>query len=275
MPKLLTEAQIEAFHRDGAIWPIPVLSASEAAECLRRFEALEASLDGEVQGRYRIKAHLPFPWLTELTRHPALLDAVEDLVGPDIVIWGSSFFTKPAHDPRFVSWHQDSTYYGLEPPESITAWVAFSPSTGEAGCLKIIPGSHQGAAILPHLETNDPNNILSRGQTIENVDETLAVEMPLEPGQVSIHHNRTIHGSTPNNAAMPRIGFAIHIATPDVRQTQFDGATATLVRGTDRHGNWLPDSVARHDMDPVCLDELDTCWRRYREAMTSQAEPGN
>jgi non-haem Fe2+, alpha-ketoglutarate-dependent halogenase len=271
MPKLLTEAQIEDFHRDGAISPINMLSAAEAAECLRRFDELEASLDGEVQSRYRIKAHLPFPWLTELIHHSVLLDAIEDLVGPDILIWGSSFFTKPAHDPRFVSWHQDSTYYGLEPPNSLTAWLAFSPSTGEAGCLKYIPGSHNGAAILPHLETNDPNNILSRGQTIEDVDEAIAVEMPLEPGQISIHHNKTIHGSLPNNADTPRIGFAIHIATPDMRQTQFEGATASLVRGEDTHGHWLPDSIAKHDLDPACLEELDICWQRYRNAMTSQA----
>ncbi|NQU72387.1 MAG: phytanoyl-CoA dioxygenase family protein [Rhodospirillales bacterium] len=271
MPKALTEAQIEAYHRDGAIWPIPMLSAAEAAECQRRFDELEASLDGEVQGRYRIKAHLPFPWLTDLIHHPALLDAMEDLMGPNIVIWGSSFFTKPAHDPRFVSWHQDSTYYGLEPPESVTAWLAFSPSTGDAGCLQIIPGSHKGEAILPHLETDDPNNILSRGQTIENIDESVAVEMPLEPGQFSIHHNKTIHGSLPNKSDTPRIGFAIHFATPEIRQTQFEGATASLVRGEDTHGHWLPDSVAKHDMDPDCLEELDVCWQRYRNAMKSPA----
>lgn len=272
MPKALSEAQIQAYHRDGAVWPIPMLSSAEAADCLRRFDELEASLEGEVQGRYRIKAHLPFPWLTDLIHHPALLDAMEDLMGPNILIWGSSFFTKPAHDPRFVSWHQDSTYYGLEPPESVTAWLAFSPSTGASGCLKFIPGSHKGAAILPHIETDDPNNILSRGQTVENVDEAVAVEMPLEPGQISIHHNKTIHGSVPNDADTPRIGFAIHFATPDMRQTQFEGATASLVRGEDRSGNWLPDSVAKHDMDPACLEELDICWRRYRNAMNSQAE---
>ena len=275
MPKVLTEAQIEAFHRDGAISPIRILSADAAAECLRRFDELEASLDGEVQSRYRIKAHLPFPWLTELIHHPVLLDAVEDLVGPDILIWGSSFFTKPALDPRFVSWHQDSTYYGLEPPESITAWLAFSPSTGEAGCLKFIPGSHKGPAILPHTETDDPNNILSRGQTVEDVDESIAIEMPLEPGQISIHHNKTIHGSLPNNADTPRIGFAIHFATPDMRQTQFENATASLARGEDTYGHWLPDPVAKHDLDADCLEELDICWQRYRKAMTSQAEKPN
>ena len=273
MPNVLSDTQVEAYHRDGAISPVPMLSTAEAADCLRRFDELEATIGTEAQGRYRLKAHLPFPWLTELIRHPALLDAMEDVMGPDLMIWGSSFFTKPAHDERFVSWHQDSTYYGLEPPESVTAWIAFSPSTGESGCLRFIPGSHKGAAILPHIETNDPKNILSRGQTIEDVDPSVAIDMPLEPGQFSIHHNKTIHGSSPNFADTPRIGFAVHFVTPDIRQVQFDGATAVLVRGEDRYGHWQGDSTPERDFDPVCLEELDICWNRYRNAMKSQAQP--
>ncbi len=273
MPNVLSDAQIAAYHRDGAISPVPMLSAAEAAECLRRFDELEATIGAEAQGRYRLKAHLPFPWLSELIRHPGMLDAVEDVMGPDLVIWGSSFFTKPAHDERFVSWHQDSTYYGIDPPDTVTVWIAFSPSTGESGCLRFIPGSHKGAAILPHIETRDPKNILSRGQTIEDVDETIAIDMPLEPGQFSIHHNKTIHGSSPNGADTPRIGFAVHFATPEMRQIQFDGATGTLARGEDDYGHWLPDPTPERDFDPACLEELDICWQRYRNAMKSQAQP--
>ena len=126
MPKVLTDEQLDQWDRDGAVWPVDLLTAEEAADYTRRFEALEASMETEAQARFRMKAHLPFPWLWDLVMHPRLADAIEDIIGPNIVCWGSSFFTKKAHDPRFISWHQDSTYYGLEPPESITAWVAFT-----------------------------------------------------------------------------------------------------------------------------------------------------
>jgi len=142
MPKCLMEDQIEGYHRDGCVFPIFLLTRTEAAKLRQKFEGLEATIGGEVQQRFRIKAHLPFPWLNDLIRHPTLLDAVEDIIGPNILCWGSSFFTKNAHDPRFVSWHQDSTYYNLKPAETLTAWVAFTDSTIESGCMRFIRGSH-------------------------------------------------------------------------------------------------------------------------------------
>ncbi len=206
----------------------------------------------------------------EVIRRPRLGDAVEDLLGPDFVCWGSSFFAKKAGDPDFISWHQDSTYYGLEPPESVTAWIAFTDATPEAGCMKIIAGSHLGPDILVHDEIPHPDNMLVRGQTVRAVDERRAVEMPLAAGQMSIHHNRTIHASEPNRAAWPRIGFAVHFAASRVRQTQFDGATAILLRGGDPAGNWLPDPEPGEAFDPVCLAALDEAWMRYRTAMRAQ-----
>ena len=271
MPKVLTDAQIEQWKRDGAVWPIDLLSAEEAADYRRRFEALEAGMEQEVQARFRIKAHLPFPWLWDLVTRPRLIDAVEDLLGPDIVCWGSSFFTKKAHDPRFISWHQDSTYYGLEPPESITAWVAFTEANELAGCMKIIPGTHMGAAILPHEDTFDPNNLLSRGQTIRDVDIAKAVSMPLHAGQFSIHHNKTIHSSEPNNADWPRIGFAIHFAASNVKQVQFDNALAIHCRGSDPDGNWIEDPRPAYEMSPESLQAVDEYWNRYRTAMKAQS----
>ena len=272
MPKVLSVEQIARYEHDGAIAPVPVMSRAEADALRARFEALENGIEGEIQARFRIKAHLPFPWLCDLIRHPAMLDAVEDLIGPDIVVWGSSFFTKKARDHRFVSWHQASTYYGLEPPESITAWIAFSDSTRETGCLKIIPGSHKGPAIVRHVETYAEDNLLSRGQTIEDIDESTALDLELRAGEMSIHHNKTIHSSEPNPSDRPRIGFAIHIAPPQVRQAQFDGAAAVVVRGSDRFGHWQPEPVPRRDMDPDCLIALDHAWDQYRLAMKAPYE---
>ena len=270
MPKVLTEAQIEGWKRDGAVWPIDLLSADEVADYRRRFDALEQKIGAEAQSKFRIKAHLPFPWLWDLVTHPRLADVIEDLIGPDIVCWGSSFFTKKAHDPRFISWHQDSTYYGLEPPESITAWVAFTDATPLSGCMKIIPGSHTGEAILPHDETYDPNNLLSRGQTIRDLDPSAAIEMPLKAGQFSVHHNKTIHSSEPNNADWPRIGFAIHFAATSVRQAQFDDALAIHIRGNDPEGNWVEDPRPEYEMSPESVQAVADYWHRYRTAMTAQ-----
>lgn len=178
MPKHLTEAEIQAYRRDGCVFPILLLTRVEAADIRQRFEALEAAIGGETQERFRIKAHLPFPWLNDSIRHPRLLDAIEGIIGPNILCWGSSFFTKDAHDPRFVSWHQDSAYYGLKPPETVTAWVAFTDSKIESGCMRFIPRTHR-VGQLKHKETFDKNNLLSRGQTIANVDGSSAVDILL------------------------------------------------------------------------------------------------
>jgi len=271
MPKALTEAQLETFKRDGYACPIPLLTPAEVAEYRRRFEELEAVTGAEAQSRYRIKAHVPFPWLSELIRHPRLADAFEDVGGPDVIIWGTSWFTKKAHDVRFISWHQDSTYYGIDPPESITAWIALSPARRDSGCMRVIPGSHLGDAVVPHKETYDPNNLLSRGQTIENVDESTATFMELNPGEFSLHHNKLFHSSEPNHSDDARIGFAVHIAPAYCRQSQYDGATAVVVRGQDRNGFWKPEPYPRFDFDPVCLEELDAAWTRYRTGMKSIA----
>jgi len=270
MPKALTEEQLAQWERDGAVWPVDLMTTDETADYFRRVEQLEASMGAEAQSKFRIKAHLPFPWLWDLVTHPRLADAVEDLLGPNIVCWGSSFFTKKAHDPRFISWHQDSTYYGLEPPESITAWVAFTRANAESGCMKIIPGSHKGEAILPHEETFEENNLLSRGQTIRDIDNAAAVEMPLEPGQMSIHHNKTIHSSEPNNADWPRVGFAIHFAAASVRQAQFDNALAIHIRGEDPDGNWIEDPRPEYELSPESVEAVEKYWKRYRTAMTAQ-----
>lgn len=254
MPKALTEEQLAQWNRDGAVWPIDLLTADEAADYTRRFEDLETSMGAEAQSRFRIKAHLPFPWLWDLVTHPRLADAVEDLIGPNIVCWGSSFFTKKAHDPRFISWHQDSTYYGLEPPESITAWVAFTRANAESGCMKIIPGSHTGEAILPHEETYDENNLLSRGQTIRDLDTSGAVDMPLEPGQMSIHNGRLAHGSGPNSTDDRRIGLSLQYMPTSSKQTLVDWDTAALVRGVDNFNHFEHGSSPESDLHPDAVE---------------------
>ena len=268
MAHVLTDRQLAQWKSAGAVWPIDLLSPADTASFRNKYLALEAATNGAAQGRFRMKAHLPFPWMWELIQHPRLIDTMEDLLGPDIVCWGSSFFAKSAHDPRFISWHQDSVYYGIDPPDSITAWIALTDATNLSGCMRIIPGSHLSAELVQHEETRAPNNMLSRGQTIRDVDESKAVEMPLLSGQMSVHHNKTYHASEPNRADWPRIGVAIHFAASHLRQTNFNDATAISVRGSPRH--WLPEPYPAAEMSPASMKALEDFLTAYRSSGRKQ-----
>src|SRR5439155_12553206 len=143
MPRLLSEAQIARYRDEGYLAPIRIMD-EEAALALRvDLEAVEARMGGPLRGDLRHKSHLLFPFLADLVRHDLLLDAIEDVLGPDLLCWTSNFFIKEAANPAFVSWHQDSTYWGLSAPEVATAWVALTPSTLENGAVAVIPGSHK------------------------------------------------------------------------------------------------------------------------------------
>jgi hypothetical protein len=255
MGKSLSPAAIERYARDGYVFPISVLSTNEARQYRERLERAERDLGGPLRGVYRIKPHLLFTWLAELVRHPSVLDAVEDVLGPDILCWNTSFFTKEARGPGFVSWHQDATYWGLSEPDVVTAWVAFTQSTPANGNMRVIPGSHR--APVPHADTFHPDNLLSRGQEITvEVDESRAADIVLEAGEMSLHHVLLVHGSRPNTSGDRRVGFAIRYVPTRVRQLSDVRDSATLVRGRDSFGHFdleprpeadlSPDMLARH-----------------------------
>lgn len=266
MGKVLTDTQVKRYKDEGFLCPVPLLSGAEARAIRTRIEAIEAKTGDEAQNRFRIKAHLPFPWLCDLIRHETLLDAVEDIIGPDILCWGSSFFSKNAHDPRYVSWHQDTTYYGLKPRDTLTAWVALTDANTLNGCMKMIPGSHASGEQAVHEETFDRNNLLTRGQTIKGIDEAKAVDVVLKAGEFSFHSELTFHSSPPNRSDDRRIGYSIHYIAPHVRQTLFPGATAMVCRGRDTHGFWTPEPSPREDFDPVCMAALDAAYGQYKAA---------
>jgi hypothetical protein len=252
MTKLLTADQVARYRQDGFHFPVPILSASEARTYRDRLEAHEKALGGPLQGNMRHKAHLLFTWANELARHPKILDAVEDVIGPDILCWSSTFFTKEAHSPSFVSWHQDATYWGLSTDDVITAWVAFADAPVESGAMKFWPGSHLRNQ-LEHRDTFDGDNLLSRGQEIAvEVPAGAGVDVTLKAGEMSLHHVLLVHGSGPNTTAERRIGFAIRYIPPHVRQLKVRDS-ATLVRGSDSHGNFDLEPAPRRDLDDGAL----------------------
>ena len=245
----LTAQQIADFERDGYCCPVDLLSPDQAAELRAEFEACEARYPDQLHATNRNNAHLVLPCLDALVHHETVLDAVESLYGPNLLCFGTVLFIKEPGDTAFVSWHQDATYMGIEPHEGVTAWIALSPATPEAGCMRAIPGSHQDP-VRRHLDSFGADNILTRGQVAQGVDETQAVDMPLQPGQMSLHHMRLIHGSRPNRSAGRRIGLAIQAYFPtSSRQTKVPVA-AQLVRGHDDYGHWEPGRRPQREMVP-------------------------
>ena len=247
--KTLSPEAIASYQAHGFYAPIPVLTAAEALYARQKLEAHE-QVHGKLSGPLRHKSHLLFTWLDDIIRHPKILDAVEDLLGPNLLVWGSSFFNKEKRDPGYVSWHQDSTYWGLDPADIVTAWVAISESTAENGAMRVMPDTHLMDQV-PHRDTFAAGNLLSRGQEIAvEVDDAKAVMLTLQPGEMSLHHVRLIHGSDPNPSDKRRIGFAIRYLPTYVRQVVGTHDSATLVRGVDEFHNFKPEQRPDADFSP-------------------------
>lgn len=252
MGKRLSAEQVSAYRRNGFHFPLRVLSAEEARGYRDRLEAHERATGAPIAGNMRHKVHLLFTWANQLARHPAILDAVEDVIGPDILCWSTSFFIKEAHSPSFVSWHQDATYWGLSTDDVITAWVAFADAPVESGAMKFWAGSHLRNQ-LEHRDTFDKDNLLSRGQEIAvDVPEGEGVDVPLEAGEMSLHHVLLAHASGPNTTGDRRIGLAIRYIPPHVRQLKVRDS-AMLVRGRDTHGNFDHEPEPKADLDEAAL----------------------
>jgi non-haem Fe2+, alpha-ketoglutarate-dependent halogenase len=250
MPKVLSDARIAAYREQGVLFPLPALGVPELRACLDALARIEALPEPARTRLVKNKSHLVSRTLWDTIHRPAILDAVEDVIGPDLLVWGASFFKKEAGSPDYVSWHQDATYWGLEPPDIVTAWVALTPSTIESGCMRVVPGTHRGP-ILPHTETNAANNLLSRGQEIAvDVRQGDAVDVVLAPGQMSLHHVLIAHNSEPNRATHPRVGFAIRYIGGHVRQKQATRDTATLVRGRNLTGAFELEHAPKGELDP-------------------------
>jgi len=235
----------------------------------KRLEEFEGRTGGPLRGDLRHKAHLLFPWLANLVRNEKILDAVEDLYGRDLLCWTSNFFIKEAQNPAFVSWHQDSTYWGLSEPDVVTAWVALTPSSESNGAMQVMPGTHTMDQI-PHRDTFDKHNLLTRGQEIAvEVDAAKAVALPLRPGEMSLHHVRLVHGSPPNPSADRRIGFAIRYIPTRIRQTVGEDS-ATLVRGEDRFHHFELEPRPTRELEPDFLALHKTITERNAQILYRQ-----
>lgn len=249
----LSNNQQVAYERDGFLFPISVMPPSVAAEMRKAVEALEqdyakGGLKRPIASYLRAHAHYVSPLIQQLAVWPAILDAVEGILGPDILIWSSDLFIKEPSSAKIVSWHQDLTYWGLGATgDQVTAWLALSDVTVASGCMRFVAGSHKNA-IVPHHDTFADNNLLSRGQEIAvDVDEQSAVNVELSPGEISLHHGLMFHASGPNVSDDRRIGMAIRFVKPSVVQQVAERDYAMLARGVDRHHNFTLVSPPSYD----------------------------
>ena len=274
MPKLLTPEQARCYREQGYASPVRVMSEDEAARYRAKLEAFEAAQGRPLDGMQRAKTYLLFPWAYELLTHPKVLDAVEDAIGPDILIFHWTSWFKEPHSAGYVTWHQDATYFGLEPDEQVTAWLALSPATEESGCMSVLPGSHK-LGQLPVEHKPDADNLLSSGQkSIIDVDPAKTVSMPLRPGELSLHHTHTLHGSGANRTGDRRIGFGMNYIPAHVKAVKRvteSGAfcSAMLVRGQDRYGHFKPELPPRADMDAAAVSQHAESIAGYRAMVRS------
>jgi non-heme Fe2+,alpha-ketoglutarate-dependent halogenase len=235
----LTQAQIEAYHRDGYLSGIRIVDAAEALDIRSQFDQLEALVGREKAEIGLLDRHFDQPFIWELATHPVILDCVESLIGPDFLILASHFFCKYGQGEKFVAWHQDATYWGLEPPNALTVWFAIDDSDQENGCMRVLPGTHS-EGIREHGKSDQKGNLLSINQEVPVTpeEESRAADLILRAGEVSFHDGAIIHGSLPNRSTRRRCGLTLRYVPTSVNPVALNSMgktwTAVLVRGTDR-----------------------------------------
>ena len=271
--KALTQAQVDAYRHNGYLYPFPALGEEERMACLAGLERYERWLGSPVPQadiRWRTQTHACLPWYADLARNSRILDVVEDLIGPDILVWTSTFFIKEPASPTFAAWHQDGAYFGLAPHEQITVWVALTEASHEAGCMDAL--SSQGAPReMHHAALRLPNSINRTGQTIvEPLDEGRPEAMALPAGSFSLHHTWCVHRSPENRSAHRRVGLGINYIPTRVRPIGSTRMSALLVRGTDRYGHFDLFDPPAAELDPAALAVHEQVYGRYAENYREQ-----
>ena len=261
MPGVMTEQQLRDFRSNGFVAPIDCLSPEEAAACMRKIEEYEAATGEDISEKIRARAVLAFKWLLDLARHPRIAGALQDAIGPNVILMFCAVWSKQPGGSAFVSWHQDGAYNPFDNNEGATAWIALTDSTPETGCVKAIPGSHR-QGFLHHDERYDENNMVSRGQTVTGIDETQAIDMAMRAGQFSIHHEMVVHGSGQNVGKDRRVGISFACVATETKALS-GPQTGVLIAGDNVPGHWTLNREPAFDLDPVGMAELEAFKASY------------
>ena len=263
MGKALTDKEIAAYRANGFHAPLRVMSEDQALDYRRKLERFEAERPDGVK-KLDLKGNLLLPWMDEITRTPRMLDALEDILGPNLLCWNASVRNKKAKSPTYAGWHQDTRYITIRPTGTI-AFLALSPTNTDSGTVSVIPGSHKGE-ILPHADTHDKDSILTRGQYITaEFDKSNIAPLQLRPGECGFFDHNIIHSSGPNHTDDRRLVmlmgyFATHSKPMDDRRV-----SAFVVRGTDTHRHFDPDRAPVEEFGPAEV-------AAHREAVEVQAK---
>ena len=260
----LTAEHRSRYEAQGLVFPLRALSAAEAARYRAECDELERQLGGRPRTIEVRQMHLHFAWAYELATHPSVLDAVEDLLGPDLLIWATELFAKhPQEEAVSIAWHRDGAYMGLDPELTLTAWIALSPSTPENGCLRAVrePSRRQAAGNEAIRARREPAR-LPPGELID---------VALEAGEMSLHDVYLLHGSQSNRSDQKRVGFAVRFTTPYARPL-LDRPPAVLARGEDRFGHFQIHEPPRGCNAASALAQMRLSARRHLEATLKNLE---
>jgi phytanoyl-CoA dioxygenase PhyH len=272
---MLTAEQVDRYSHDGYLYPFPAVSSDEIANCLAglaRFERWLGRPVTQADRKWRSAGYVFLPWVDALVRHPRILDRVESLIGPDVLVYTSTFFIKEPNSPVFAAWHQDATYFGVTPYEHVTAWVALTDATCEAGCMEVL-SSCGAPRQLRHAALGLADSINGGGQAIvERFDPEGAMAMELSAGSFSLHHTLCRHRSAPNKASHRRIGLGISYIPAHVHTTGSYRLSALLVRGCDSGGHFDLLPSPQSELGPAELERHERVYRRYRENYAEQME---
>ncbi len=237
-PQTLTPAQIEAYNREGYLKGLRVFSTAEMAEHRRYFDALLAQVLAAGKDSYSIStAHLTYGRVYDLITHPRIVAHVKDILGENVVGWGSHYFCKMPHDGKRVSWHQDASFWPMSPSKTVTVWLAIDDADVENACMRFVPGSHHHGHLTYHLSEDAENNVLN--QTVDNADQFGdPVEDELQAGEMSMHSDLLLHGSEANDSDRRRCGLTLRYCAADVRAGMDWNAKGVIVSGNDPSGHW-------------------------------------
>ena len=232
----LSPNQLKQYNDKGFVSPINIFSKDRANTIRKEIELIEEKMPGEINKSGRYNAHLISPLLDAVTHDSKILDSVQSLIGENILVCGTTLFIKNPNEKGFVSYHQDAKYIGLKPYNWVTAWIAITDSNEHNGCMRMWPGSHKDN-LKEHNQMFNEGNLLTRGQTVNNVPTDETTPLVLKSGQMSLHHPKVVHGSDLNNSNDRRIGFVIqsYIST-NVKQVLGQNGVQ-LARGSDEFGN--------------------------------------
>ncbi|MEL6864776.1 MAG: phytanoyl-CoA dioxygenase family protein [Bacteroidota bacterium] len=260
MLKSLQGPQVQRYKDEGALFPIDVLRPEEIRHYRAQVQAMEDYFGRPMKHIELVHPHVHYPWAYELVRHPRVLDAVEDVLGPNILVHHSTLFCKYPQNDKYIAWHQDGFFMDFEEPQYVTAWVALTESNRQNGCLRVVLNTHRRK--YEHAQVVDEKNMLASGLTmVENVEQTDIRDIELKAGQMSLHHVNLVHCSDANQSDDQRIGFAIRYIAPSVSQsTPHFGVM--LVRGADHYQHY------QHIEPKLC----DTIAQGVREQRAFQKE---